>query len=355
MSRHLTVSLRLTYRHLTVSLRLTYRHLTVSMRQLATKLRKRAGALAIDNFFRTAARVGKMHPRARPSHHGVEVHHDLAYTSSGRREHLLDVYRPIKRDGPLPVVLYVHGGGFRILSKDTHWVMGLAFARAGYLVFNISYRLAPRHRFPTALEDCADAFNWVLDHGASFGGDLDRLVFAGESAGANLITAMTVMACYERDEPWAKRIYERNIVPKAFMPFCGVLQVSDAERFRRRRPKKIGTFISDRLQEVSGAYLGENSAERHGATMDLADPLLLFERGDEPSRPLPPCFAAVGTADPLLDDTRRLATALTVMGVEHEAHYYERQVHAFHAMVWTEPAQRCWRDSFRFLNRICFK
>ena len=50
-------------------------------------------------------------------------------------------------------MLYVHGGGFRILSKDTHWIMGLAFARRGFLVFNIGYRLAPKHPFPAAIAD----------------------------------------------------------------------------------------------------------------------------------------------------------------------------------------------------------
>jgi alpha/beta hydrolase fold len=54
---------------------------------------------------------------------------------------------------PWPIVFYVHGGAFRILSKDTHWVMALSFARRGFVVFNVSYRLAPKHRFPAPLED----------------------------------------------------------------------------------------------------------------------------------------------------------------------------------------------------------
>ena len=55
---------------------------------------------------------------------------------TGLLEHRLDIYRPRESSGPLPIVLYIHGGGFRILSKDTHWVMGLAFARREFLVFN---------------------------------------------------------------------------------------------------------------------------------------------------------------------------------------------------------------------------
>ena len=119
----------------------------------------------------------------------MEVIRDLAYAEeSRRREHRLDVYRPKQADGPLPVVMYIHGGGFRILSKDTHWMMGLAFARRGYLVFNVGYRLAPTHPFPAAIEDSCRAFEWVVAHAARFGGDLERLVIAGESSGATPTT-----------------------------------------------------------------------------------------------------------------------------------------------------------------------
>ena len=119
----------------------------------APGLRRRAGALVVDNIFRGMASLGQLHPQARPERHGLAVERDVPYRPTGLRDHLLDVYRPLDASGPLPVVLYVHGGGFRILSKDTHWIMGLAFARRGYVVFNINYRLAPKHPFPAAIDD----------------------------------------------------------------------------------------------------------------------------------------------------------------------------------------------------------
>jgi acetyl esterase len=226
--------------------------------------------------------------------------------------------------------------------------MGLLFARFGYLVFNISYRLAPRHPFPAALEDCAAAFEWLVDHGPAHGADLDRLVLAGESAGANLVTALTAMTCYRRPEPWAARVFDRGIVPRAVLPYCGMLQVSAADRFKENNPS-LGLFIQDRLSEVSQAYLGSDVSV-HGSMLDLADPLVLLERGERPERPLPACFAACGTADPLIDDTRRLAAALGRLGAECEAQYYPGEHHAFHALVWREQARRCWQHSFRFLE-----
>ncbi len=316
---------------------------------LSARIRRGVGALAADNFFRGASAIGRLHPRARPERHGVQVERDLPYTTSGRRAHLLDVYRPPTTSGSAPVVVYVHGGGFRILSKDTHWVMGLAFARAGYLVFNISYRLAPRNRFPAAVQDCAQAYRWVVEHAADYGGDLDRLVLAGESAGANLVTALTVMTCFERPERYATEVFGTGVVPKAFMPYCGMLQVSDAARFRRDKPR-ISAFVNDRLVEVSSSYLGPGETAL-GRELDLADPLVVLERDEPAARPLPSCFATVGTADPLLPDTRRLAAALARRGSDCEALYYPREVHAFHAMVWRPAAKRCWGDSYRFLER----
>ena len=61
------------------------------------------------------------------------------------------------------MVFYVHGGAFHLLSKDTHWLMGLVFARYGYLVVNISYRLAPQHPYPAAVEDTFAAYRWMAE------------------------------------------------------------------------------------------------------------------------------------------------------------------------------------------------
>lgn len=269
---------------------------------------------------------------------------------------MLDVYRPAghRASERRPVVLYVHGGGFRILSKDTHWVMGLAFARRGYVVFSINYRLAPAHPYPAAIDDCARAYAWVVEHAARWGGDASRLVLAGESAGANLVTAMTVASCFERTEPHAARIFETGVVPRAVLPACGILQVSDTARFSRRKPR-LSRVIAERIEEVGQAYLGAlDHPTRHGAAeLDLADPLVVLESGRAAARPLPPFFAPCGTADPLLDDTRRLGAALRARGSVCEDVYYPGEVHAFHAFIFRPEAQRCWKDTFAFLDRHC--
>src|SRR5262245_12055616 len=98
---------------------------------LTERLRRETGALMIDNFFRGISRAGRLHPGARLERHRVELVRDVPYRDSALAEHRLDIYRPLDAPerGGLPIVLYVHGGGFRILSKETHWIMALAFAR----------------------------------------------------------------------------------------------------------------------------------------------------------------------------------------------------------------------------------
>jgi len=315
--------------------------------------RRHAGAVMTDSFFKGLSRVGRLHPSARPERHDVEVLRDVAYSETGRAEHRLDVYRPLAvsrgelRD--VPVVLYVHGGSFRILSKDSHWMMGLAYARRGYVVFNISYRLAPRHRFPAAIEDACVAYEWVVNNAARFGGDVERMVLAGESAGGNLVTSLAIAASYRRAEPWARRVFDTDVRARAVVAACGMLEVTNGERFRRRWPHMSG-FIQDRIVEVGDAYVGD-PASYDRDLLDLANPLWVFERNQRPERDLPAFFIPCGTKDPLIDDAQRLAAALDVLGVEHEARYYPGEPHAFHALVVTKNALRCWKHTYQFLDR----
>ena len=252
------------------------------MQKRLNKLRRHAGAAVVDGFFRGASRLGRMHPQAAPEKHGIDVTRNVSYGDAAHPVRLLDVYRPRgganPRTGLRPAVLYVHGGGFRILSKDTHWIMALAYARRGYVVFNVDYRLAPAHRFPAAVEDVCAAYAWVVANAALYGADASDLVLAGESAGANLVTSLAVAACYERPEPHARLVFDTGVVPRAVLPACGMLQVTDAGRFGRRK-LSLPRVIADRIEEVAEAYLGFGRGDVHiEGQHDLADPVVFFER-----------------------------------------------------------------------------
>jgi acetyl esterase len=314
---------------------------------------RRVRSFASTAFFEGLATAGRLTPLANPKRHGVEVESNVIYGPHGHENHL-DIYRPVHRPGPWPVVFYVHGGAFHLLSKDTHWLMGLVFARFGYLVVNISYRLAPTHPYPAAIEDTCAAYTWMASRLPELGGDPTRVAVAGESAGGNLISALTLAACQERPEAWARAVHDCGVIPRAAMPFCALLEVSRPERFSERR--KLPFWIDGMLRDASASYLHGHSSEP-GPTTALADPLRVIEAAagvPHESRfvhALPPFFAPVGTRDPLLDDTRRLEKALRALNVPCEARYYPGGIHAFHAMVWDPAARRCWRDALAFLDR----
>lgn len=107
------------------------------------------------------------------------------------------VYKPAG-NGPHPVVLYFHGGGWVTgsIDSDDASARGIA-ARANAAVVAVNYRLAPEHRFPAAWEDALAAYQWLLDGAASLGGDGTRIALAGEGAGGHLALATALAA---RDE-----------------------------------------------------------------------------------------------------------------------------------------------------------
>ena len=147
---------------------------------------------------------------------------DIAYLDTGNPAHMF--FTPKEVTGPLPVLLYMHGMVFYFIN--THRSIARRFAEAGYLVVNISFDSRQPGNFLT-LQD-AWALHWVLDHIEDYGGDPNRLVYAGESAGGNFSLTLAMLGWLRRPEPWAKKVcsnpqvrfclravYSRSITPSA--------------------------------------------------------------------------------------------------------------------------------------------
>lgn len=107
---------------------------------------------------------------------------DLAYGPLPRQR--LDIYRPVQAGKNLPVILFFYGGAWDSGRRQDYAFVGQALAARGYLVVIPDYRLVPEVRFPDFLRDCAEALHWTRHHAARFGGDGERVVLAGHSAGA---------------------------------------------------------------------------------------------------------------------------------------------------------------------------
>ena len=113
---------------------------------------------------------------------GVVVTKDVAYGPHPRN--LLDVYKPSRGASPTPVVIFVHGGAYVGGDKSYYGNVTTWFARQNVLGINATYRLAPSAKWPSATEDIAGMVKWTRENAARLGGDPNRIVLIGHSAGA---------------------------------------------------------------------------------------------------------------------------------------------------------------------------
>lgn len=117
---------------------------------------------------------------------GAKAHRDLAYVESGHERQKLDLYLPEKSDGRLPVILWIHGGGWMAGSKDQCLPLRSGYLERGYAVASIGYRLSGHAVFPAQIEDCKAAIRWLRSHAKEYGLDPDRFGVWGSSAGGHL-------------------------------------------------------------------------------------------------------------------------------------------------------------------------
>ncbi len=310
------------------------------------KIREQLGGTLIDVTLNSAARAARYFPQAKPLLTNLSVERNLSYrTDSREKRHQLDVYRSTHYDEPRPVFIYIHGGGFRILSKETHWMMTAILAHQGFCVFSVNYGLAPEHRYPEGVHDVFAAVEWIADHAEEYGGDCSQIVVGGESAGANLTCGVALAHSVQLDDPAAQRIFERNLSIKAVAPACGFLEVGNTARFDTLQPD-MPKLYRDRIGVISSLY-----ADAEQSSQTLASPILWFESNREPDRPLPPMFVGVGDADPVFSDSIRLGDALKRRGVPSECIIYPGAIHAFQAFFWQQDARKFWREQQAFLRR----
>lgn len=119
-----------------------------------------------------------------PKDVGVQmVASDAAFGPDQRQR--VDVYRPRGHGADkLPMIVFIYGGSWQSGTKSGYSFVGRALAKQGFVVAVPDYRLVPQVRFPTFLEDNAAATRWLIEHANALGGDPDRIVLAGHSAGA---------------------------------------------------------------------------------------------------------------------------------------------------------------------------
>ena len=129
-----------------------------------------------------------------PMPSAVDINHRVIPGPSPQ-EIMVRTYTPKNVAGPLPVIVYYHGGGWVIAGLDAYEPSAKALAeKAQAIVVSVAYRQAPEHKYPAAHEDAFAAYEWALTHAAGINGNPNMVAVAGESAGGNLAVAVALMA-----------------------------------------------------------------------------------------------------------------------------------------------------------------
>ena len=221
------------------------------------------------------------------------------------------IYTP-EGDGPLPLLVFFHGGGWVIGSIATHDGLCRQLANAaGCIVVSVDYRLAPEHAFPAAAEDAYAATRWVGENAGTIGGDATRIAVGGDSAGGNLTAVVALMA---RDRGGPRLVFQLLVYPVTDAP-------SDNASYRENG--KDYFLTTAQMEWFWRLYVG--------SAPNLDDPYLCPLRAKNLDR-LPPALVVTAEHDPLRDEGEAFARRLDEAGVAARAKRYAGVFHGFFAM-----------------------
>jgi acetyl esterase/lipase len=162
------------------------------MRQMICAMIAGCLGLALASGLADAAQKGP--PRKGPEQDmtGVKALRDLEYAKPDGKPQLLDLYLPQDAAGPLPLVVWIHGGGWQ--SGDKNGGPALPQVKRGYAVASINYRLSREAIFPAQIHDCKAAIRWLRAHAKEYNIDPKRIGVWGSSAGGHLVALLGTSA-----------------------------------------------------------------------------------------------------------------------------------------------------------------
>ncbi|MBV7255273.1 alpha/beta hydrolase [Pacificimonas sp. WHA3] len=235
------------------------------------------------------------------------------------------VYTPQQAQGPLPLIVYLHGGGFVLGDVEAYDRQNayLAHAANSILAF-VDYRLAPEHPFPAAFHDVHTALDWIDANPARIGSSADRIYLAGDSAGGNLAVnaALTSPGRYKQlflFYPWLD-----------FRPYLGGPSYDSVERFGE------GYGLQTELM----CWFSDQYCARPGMADDPRVSPILASGLDG----LPPVYIAAPAYDPLKDAARAFAEALKRQSIPTTYREFDGLIHNFLGHAGVSETARCALD-----------
>ncbi|MCC3272221.1 alpha/beta hydrolase [Arthrobacter zhangbolii] len=238
---------------------------------------------------------------------GVDVINDTAAGSGVRIP--VRIYRPAQTAESLPLVVFMHGGGWTFGTLNVYDGIASTIARdARAVVVSLAYRLAPAHPWPAAVEDCYAAMLEVSERAAEWAADARRLAVVGDSAGGNLAAVLTLLA---RDRSGPALSFQGLVYPATdlTMGSASIEENANAPMLTKQDMLRYRSLYAPQAEDY---------------TNPCASPLLAPDH----SR-LPPALIQVAEHDPLRDDGLRYADALRAAGVPVRVTTYVGMPHGY--------------------------
>jgi acetyl esterase/lipase len=245
------------------------------------------------------------------------------------------IYSPQKRSGPLPALLWIHGGGYMLGTLDQEDFVAKPFSLAGNCVtVSVDYRLAPENPFPAPLEDCYASLKWLARQADELGIDPSRIAIGGASAGGGLASGLALLA---RDRAEVGVIFQ--LLVYAMINDCTTAPAGD---------NLPDALFWTRAANLKGwrSYLGcEPGGKNISGYASVSRAIDL--------KNLPPAYIAVGDLDLFALENIEYARRLIEAGVPTELHVYPGGCHAFDMMApGADISKRFTADMHRALKRI---
>ncbi len=247
----------------------------------------------------------------------------------------LDLYKPKDADGPVPVIVSVHGGGWVYGDKERYQYYCMSLVKHGFAVVNFTYGLAPEFKYPGPLTDSNRVIEWLLSHGEEYGLDTARVFAVGDSAGAHLLG---LYCCAVTNPAYAEKM--PFTVPEGFLLTavalnCGVYRLEKNRKEDRMRLLML--LIRD--------FLPGKGTEEELREIDVHK---------QATEAFPPAFIITAEGDYLAGQAMPMAERLRALGVPVEYHYYGDSehvlVHDFHCNMRNPVAEVCNRDECMYFR-----
>lgn len=242
---------------------------------------------------------------------------DVAYGDIPRQR--LDIYRPVRTAKSLPIVVFFYGGAWSSGRREDYTFVGKALASRGYLVIIPDYRLVPEIHFPDFLLDCADAVSWTRRNAQRLGGDANRIILVGHSAGAYNAAMLALDSRFLGDDYKAVRGFAALAAPLDFLPLddpASIAAFSHWPRLSETQPVNFVTHTSPPALLLHGAAderVRPRNSQRLKMIMDAAGAraqLRIYPGMTHAGILLALSILSRGTA-PVLDDIDRFAREIT--------------------------------------------